>query len=112
MKKTLSILLMILITLTLFAGGETETSGKSNVVYSPPGMYPILEEGETTVNFMISTHTTINDNYEENTFTQMVEELTGVNLDFTYLPEGAETKTKLNLPLSSGDYPDGTAALC
>jgi putative aldouronate transport system substrate-binding protein len=97
---------MIVVAGALFAAGESEATGTSGVQYSDPGVLPIVEEGDVTVNFMMRTHTTINDDYENNTFTHYMEELTGINIDFTYLPE-TDAQTKLNLLFSSGDYTDG-----
>lgn len=45
------------------------------------------------------------EDYNTNAFTKLMEERTGIHINWTTIPEQAE-KEKLNLILASGDYPD------
>lgn len=71
---------------------------------SAPGELPIVAE-KTTLNVFIqqlSYHLT---DVTTNTFTQELEEMTNVHLNMTVAPQDSY-KEKLNLILSSGDYPE------
>lgn len=65
---------------------------------------PIVSDGSVTLKFF--THTRLGvDDFESNEFTKWLEEKTGVKLDFIVAPEQSALE-KLNVLLSSGDYPD------
>ena len=83
MKKTLSFLLALVLLLScaniaMASGGDTPT-------------LTILMEEDPLVT-----------DYKDNTFTHMIEEDCNVNLEFSFLPS-ADSKTKLNVMLSSGE---------
>lgn len=69
---------------------------------SEPGVLPLTTEDVTlTIGLSPSPLTT---DYENNYITQMVEEKTGVKLDFMFLPtDGTEAKQKLSLMVAGGE---------
>ena len=120
MKKTLYVCLalMLLVSLLLSActnnesskepvetstnkeakGGEEEASN-----LTPPGEFPIVKE-KVTLKVLVKQASQVED-YETNWFTQYLEEKTNVHIDCEVVPT-KNADTKLNLMLSSGDYPD------
>ena len=95
MKKTLSLLLVLLMVAVLLpATAELE-----------PGKYPLTEKfGEIELNFLVTDHPAIVD-WETNEFVKWIEETTNVDLKFETVPLEGRAE-KLSLVLASGTYPD------
>ena len=66
---------------------------------------PIVPPGETIKLTIFQSGTAVVDDLNNNTFTKLVEDHTGLTLDFIIAPS-ADATTKRNLLLSSGDYPE------
>lgn len=92
MKRVLAILLVALITMP----------GALALELSEPGVLPLTTEDVTlTIGLSPSPLTT---DYENNYLTQLIEETTGVKLDFEFLPaDGGEAQQKLSLMTASGE---------
>ena len=92
MKRVLAILLVALITMPSALALEL----------SEPGVLPLTTEDVTlTIGLSPSPLTT---DYENNYITQLIEETTGVKLDFEFLPaDGSEAQQKLSLMTASGE---------
>jgi putative aldouronate transport system substrate-binding protein len=71
-----------------------------------PGVLPLVTE-PTTLTIGIAQHALTTD-YEDNDFTKLVEEVTGVSLDFVLFPtDGTEAKQKFSLMVSANqELPD------
>lgn len=95
MKRVLAILM----TLLMLLAGTTALA----VEVSAPGELPIVTE-PVTLTFLVTEHPGIID-WNTNEFILWLEETTGVNLEFDYVPL-AERTEKLNLVLATGDFPD------
>ncbi len=88
--------------------GSTAQEGTSNAdsadsedaYYSAPGEFPIVEE-PITIEFFVSQGSAVTD-YNENTLTQKVESVTGVDIEWTVVPSSDAT-SKRNLMLASGE---------
>jgi putative aldouronate transport system substrate-binding protein len=81
--------------------GEEVSPGGAKV--SGPGQFPIVEE-KVTLTVLIGGNPAVED-FNTNSFTKWYEEKTNVHAEFEVLPvKGGDEK--LNLILSSGDYPD------
>ncbi|PYI55970.1 ABC transporter substrate-binding protein [Paenibacillus flagellatus] len=80
-----------------------EGEGGTGVVTNPPGQLPITNE-KTTVKILVRGNSTVED-FATNEFTKWLEQKTNVHIDWEVAPEKSATE-KLNLVLSSGDYPD------
>jgi putative aldouronate transport system substrate-binding protein len=132
MKKTLSILLTVVLVIGLLVGcaGNTGTTGDSNATGDPKDNtdnkgsdnsngdnsseggsslagfhetgYPIVDEPMTFTCFNSSS---IDKDFAELKYFKVLSELTNVNVEFTNTPD-ADVETKLNLLLASGDLPD------
>jgi putative aldouronate transport system substrate-binding protein len=75
-------------------------------VFPSGGSQQAVREAKETLTLGIQTSSFITD-YKNNYFTQYLEKLHNVNLDFYMLPSGAdEAKTKVSLMVSSNDLPD------
>lgn len=86
------------------ADGGTGTTGEPAASkLTAPGQLPITTEKET-LKILIKGNPSIED-YNTNEFTQWLEEKTNIDLQFEIVPEKSALE-KLNLVLSSGDYPD------
>lgn len=104
MKKLLTVLVLCLIPMMLFANGTTESSkATKKVEYTPTGTFPIVKT-PITVDIMVAQPPCVED-YNTNEFTKYMEELTGIKVNYIMVPEQAATE-KLALTLASGDYPD------
>ncbi|NLZ68110.1 MAG: ABC transporter substrate-binding protein, partial [Spirochaetales bacterium] len=104
MKKLLTVLVLCLIPMMLFANGTTESSkATKKVEYTPAGTFPIVKT-PITVDIMVAQPPCVED-YNTNEFTKYMEELTGIKVNYIMVPEQAATE-KLALTLASGDYPD------
>ncbi|MFV0401889.1 MAG: hypothetical protein ACK5LX_14905, partial [Oscillospiraceae bacterium] len=89
---------------TASTAADDSSATPSGSGVSAPGELPIVAE-MTTLNVFIqqlSYHLT---DVTTNTFTQELEEMTNVHLNMTVAPQDSY-KEKLNLILSSGDYPE------
>jgi len=96
-------------------GSKTSTSDKPDTIpgtsasdngFPKPGVLPLVTK-PTTLTIGISQHALTTD-YENNDFTQLVEEVTGVSLDFVLFPtDGNEAKQKFSLMVSANqELPD------
>ena len=75
----------------------------SALTVSGPNEFPIVDEP-----YELSVWTTLAANIEDletNETTQYYEEMTGVHINWTQIPP-TDFATKLNLSISSGEYPD------
>ena len=86
------------------SGGDSvnSTTDAGGLAYNEPGAYPIANQTIPLKVFMSMSNQT---DYETNTFTLHLEEKTGIDLSFETCTADAATE-KLNLLLTSGDYPD------
>jgi len=87
-------------------GGEEsqDTEGDDEIV-NPVGVFPIVKEGHDVTITAFAALTSRVDDFENNEFTKWLTEKTNVKLKFVSAPS-TDSKTKLNLLLNSGDYPD------
>lgn len=94
MKRILSLLLTLCCVLTC-------SSALAYELRVPVGEYPLTTE-EVTLSILLPQDTLVED-YETNQFTLWIEETTGVNLQFEFLPaDGDEALNKVNLMVASG----------
>ena len=121
MKKTLAMLLALVMIISCFVGcnqkpaEETkdtkpvETKPSEVVVPTQPqetnpalGQLPLTDKGETiTIGIMQHANT---ENYDTNDYTVWVEEQTGVNLEFVYFSaDNTEAMTQLNAMIAGGE---------
>lgn len=89
---------------------KEETSDEAageDAFLTPPGEMPIVVAGTDITLTAFAQQQPRTDDYDmgENVYTDYVVEMTGIKLEFTTAP-GADAKTKLNLLINSGDYPD------
>jgi putative aldouronate transport system substrate-binding protein len=107
-KKILPVLFLLVMTGIAFAGGGGQrTTGSSSGTRRVRGTLP-LADGKTSFTVFIGgggTPATSSFAYADNTFTKRVVNETGVMLDITSAG-GASTRERLNLLLSTGDYPE------
>lgn len=91
MRKLLAVLLALLVLApSAFA-----------VTLSEPGVLPLTEDDVTiTIGIVQNPLTT---DYDNNYLTQLIEEKTGVNLEFFFFPAGAEAQQKLSMMTASGE---------
>ena len=87
-----------------FANGAKDR-GAEDLVLSEPGTYPLVEEKATLSCFATLSGTMTSFEYEENSFTKVMEDLTNVHIEWKVATE-ADAETKFNLIIASGDYPD------
>jgi putative aldouronate transport system substrate-binding protein len=88
------------------AAAETDKDPRDGVIAPEPipaGMFPLTTE-KVTLRVAIPGNASVED-FNTNTFTQWYEEQTNVHIEWIILPSD-EALAKLNLMLSSGDYPD------
>ena len=99
MRKILSVFLAALLALSLTGGAVAE------VAVNEPGQLPIVNE-PITLTIGVEQSAVIED-WETNAMTKMLEEKTGINLDFVVYPAN-EMGTKLELIVAAGgeDLPD------
>ncbi len=105
MKKSILmvVLLMVLATPMIFAGGQQEPQVVEAVEMTDPGTYPIVTS-PVTYDIMIVQPSAVID-YNTNEFSKYLEEKTGVKINWIMVPEQARAE-RLSLVLASGDYPD------
>lgn len=85
------------------AAGSAGAASSGTV--NPKGEFPIVNEPET-LKILIRASNGVSD-YEDNAYTQWLEEQTGLELDFDVAPNNdEEARQKLNLVLASGTLPD------
>lgn len=77
------------------------TGGDSHL--SAPGEYPIVDE-KVTVSALFTAHQFVED-FNTNTLTKHLEELTNIQLDIEVSPSDAQNE-KINILFAGGDYPD------
>lgn len=94
MKKILVLALVLMLICGMSASAAT---------VSGPGEYPIVDEA-CELNIWAPLDATVED-LETNETTLWYEEKTGVHINWTQIPT-SEMTTKLNLSISSGEYPD------
>jgi putative aldouronate transport system substrate-binding protein len=85
---------------------ETDKDPRDGVIAPEPipaGMFPLTTE-KVTLRVAIPGNASVED-FSTNTFTQWYEQQTNVHIEWIILPSD-EALAKLNLMLSSGDYPD------
>lgn len=90
------------------ANSPADTSAEGESILNPPGELPIVKEGnELTLSIFLPGigEKVSSFDYEDNLFTQKVVDETGIQLEF-YAVSQADANEKLNLMLSSGEYPD------
>ncbi|MBZ9537028.1 ABC transporter substrate-binding protein [Cytobacillus oceanisediminis] len=109
MKKWSITLLVLLLSLSAILTGcksNEQTSGENveSSKISGAGEFPIVEE-KITLKVLAAQRAFVED-YATNEFTKWFEEKTNIHLEWEVVPEGDESKQKLNLTLASGDYPD------
>lgn len=73
-------------------------------ICTPKGEFPIVKEGEE-VTLTVTVFNKNTDDFDNNVFTQYMEEKTGINLEFNVL-NYADATEQLNLMMMSGDYTD------
>lgn len=87
-------------------GGSTDSSSAEETsIYTEVGTYPIVKPGEKLELKVFMSQTPNIIDFETNDFSKYLEEKTGITLNFETAPSDA-IKEKINLKLSSGDYPD------
>lgn len=100
-------LLLLVLTISLSACSGDEKAEGAGEDYEPivtdAGQFPIVEE-EVTLDILIPSNALVKD-FETNEFTKEYEKKTGVHINWEVIPEEG-AKEKLNLILTSGDYPD------
>lgn len=109
MKKSVKIMFLLVICMMLLlqaCSSKSSNSGKEPAVSSnltEPGAYPIVKNKENLKVLVLSSPRV--ENYDTNTFTKFMEEKTNLHVEFEFVPEAGKD-AKLNLVLSSGEYPD------
>ncbi|WP_248930372.1 ABC transporter substrate-binding protein [Paenibacillus hamazuiensis] len=113
MKKTIVLVMALILSIgTLLSacssqGGGTEPAkeeGKTaKAAVNPPGQLPIVNE-KTTLKVLMKGSASVED-FATNEFTKWLEQKTNIHIEWEVTPEKTATE-KLNLVLSSGDYPD------
>ena len=100
MKKLTALVLALSMLLGASALAEEALEMSDVPGMTAPGVLPIVTE-PVTLTIGIPTHTLVTD-YEDNFMTKMIEEETGIDLEFVFYPS-AETATVIDLALASGD---------
>lgn len=104
MKKILSVLLMLILAVTLFAGGaKDEMESTSKLAMSAPGELPIVEEPVTLTVFMPSIG--FIEDLRTNAYVIWLEEQTGVTIEWVESSK-VDAVNKLSVMLNTGNYPD------
>ncbi len=109
MKKLLTIVAMLLLPFLLFAGGQQEADdGGDEIQLNEPGRYPVVlddEPYEIDV-FTIYLDAETDGDRENAAFTQWLEELTNVRVNFVEVASAQVHTERQNLLIASGDIPD------
>lgn len=82
---------------------QTAAQSEEKELLTPPGTYPIVNE-KVTLKVMVRGNPLV-ENFATNEFTKWYEEKTNVHIEWEVVPEQSRYE-KLNLSLTSGDYPD------
>ncbi|MCT4596468.1 MAG: extracellular solute-binding protein [Vallitalea sp.] len=117
MKKIFSIILSICLIISILVGCQNEqkvqqkdngyiqdTSKEIDSIMTPIGTLPIVKE---KITLTVATHTKSSevDDFANNEFTKWLEEKTNIHIEWITADKG-EYKSKLNLLIAGGDYPD------
>nr|WP_144923509.1 ABC transporter substrate-binding protein [Paenibacillus bovis] len=107
MRKIISPLFLIVVITSLLLSGcfgkKDKANGDEKVAVNPAGVFPIVDE-KVTLKVLVHGNALI-ENFETNEFTKWYEEKTNVHIEWEVVPQKG-AKEKLNLILTSGDYPD------
>ena len=108
MKKRLTCIVSVALAATMVVSSAAPVYAKKKkkeVKLTEAGTYPIVPEGEelTLTCFTMSMPNV--ENLETNDFTKYLEDLTGVHIEWVTAGRD-DWQEKLNMMLSSGDYPD------
>lgn len=109
MKKRLARIVSVAVAATMVVSSAAPVYAKKKkdkeVKLTEAGTYPIVPEGEElTLTCFTMTMPNV-ENFETNDFTKYLEDLTGVHIE--WITAGRDDwQEKLNMMLSSGDYPD------
>lgn len=108
MKKRLTCIVSVALAATMVVSSAAPVYAKKKkkeVKLTEAGTYPIVPEGEElTLTCFTMTMPNV-ENLETNDFTKYLEDLTGVHIEWVTAGRD-DWKEKLNMMLSSGDYPD------
>lgn len=85
------------------SGGKVDSSKPAAAAVNPAGQFPITNE-KTTIKVLMKGSASVED-FATNEFTKWLEQKTNIHIEWEVAPEKSATE-KLNLVLSSGDYPD------
>jgi len=104
--KNLAILLLAGLLAGCGSTADDEKAAKGDI-YTEVGTYPIVKEGETDsfTLFAALRPSVTSYNSDKNLFTRYLEDLTGVDLEFTNSVQ-ADFRQKLNVMMISGEYTD------
>lgn len=107
MKRKITFILSL--TLMLILVSSVGVQGQTDIL-TAPGELPIVTE-PITITILIRQTTNVA-SFEDNLFTDWVEEQTGINLEFEVAPNGlSDAQAKLNVTLAGGDLPDVLAGM-
>src|SRR5690625_1446331 len=84
-------------------GASSGEPVQSESIVTPAGEFPIVKE-KATLDVLVPSNAFVQD-FKTNEFTKWYEEKTGVHVNWEVVPEEG-VQEKLNLILTSGDYPD------
>lgn len=108
MKKRLTCIVSVALAATMVVSSAAPVYAKKKkkeVKLTEAGTYPIVPEGEElTLTCFTMTMPNV-ENLETNDFTKYLEDLTGVHIEWVTAGRD-DWEEKLNMMLSSGDYPD------
>ena len=99
MKKTLSLVLALLLALAMLSS--------ASAAVTPKGEFPVVDE-PMTVRLAIPVNSKVTD-ITTNELTLWMQEQTGLTFDILEL-SGSDTATQINMMMNSGDLPDGVLA--
>jgi len=103
MKKLLIVLMMSSIAYAAFGEGRVEPADDTDLAYLNPTGYPIVnEEIEISV---VAAQTATQPHFNESLQIPLLEEITGIKVDWQLTPWTSRGDKK-NILMASGDYPD------
>ena len=102
-RKLVSLLLCLAMMLSLAPLATAETLEMSDIPgMTAPGVFPIVTEPVTLTIALIPQANVLD--YDTNEFTLWIEEKTGINIEFVYLPtDSAEAKQKVDLMIAANE---------
>ncbi len=108
MKKVVALLLITMMIMGVMGCSKSESTGSEKVkdstsILTEPGTYPIVKEPIEMTIFCLAMPNV--ENFVTNDFTKFMEEKTGIKMKFE-TGSRDDWETKLNLSLSTNDYPD------